>query len=58
LLRFYRPFGAQFTFLKSSKQASQDLHKALDVKPPWSLDAYYADEARYYLKEIEDHHTT
>jgi len=40
------------------KQASQDLHKALDVKPPWSLDAYYADEARYYLKEIEDHHTT
>lgn len=37
------------------KKASQDFHKALDVKPPWSLDAFYAGEARNYLKEIEGH---
>jgi tetratricopeptide (TPR) repeat protein len=37
------------------QKASRDFQKALDVKPPWDLDSYYADEARNYLKNIEDH---
>ncbi|HML40646.1 MAG TPA: tetratricopeptide repeat protein [Bellilinea sp.] len=37
------------------ENASQDFHSALEVKPPWSLIAYYENEANYYLKEIEDH---